>query len=114
MWRKDPTSPKFRDKFPYTLKLGVDTAGQSLLPFRPDDTSGNQILVTEAYDYMFHRLLGLRQRDRGKNKGAVLTGQPGIGVFLNQTLTPYDDSPVHPFSRKNYLSEVHARAPGFS
>ena len=31
---------------------------------------------------MFYRLLHLRQHDMGNERGAVLTGQPGIGGAL--------------------------------
>jgi len=81
-WRDSSTSLKLLDKFPYVLELGVDQNGRTLLPFHGGDTSGNRILVTESYNNIFHRLLDLRQRDKGKNRGAVLTGQPGTGVSL--------------------------------
>jgi len=60
----------------------MNEKGKPLLPFRPDDTSENRILVTKSYDDTFHRLLNLRQRDRGKRRGVVLTGQPGTGASL--------------------------------
>jgi len=60
----------------------MNEKGKPLLPFRPDDTSENRILVTKSYDDTFYRLLHLRQRDRGKRRGAVLTGQPGTGASL--------------------------------
>jgi len=44
--------------------------------------SGSQILVTESYERMFHHLLLLRRDDEGSRKGAVITGQPGIGTPL--------------------------------
>lgn len=77
-WRGPPASSEFRDTFPYTLGLGVD----AILPFNSHDTSENRIVVTKSYDDMFHRLLRLRRRDYGRSKGAVLTGQPGIGTPL--------------------------------
>ena len=40
------------------------------------------ILVTEAYEKMFHHLLLLRGEDRRDHGGAVITGQPGIGTSL--------------------------------
>jgi hypothetical protein len=50
---------------------------------------------------MFHRLLDLRKDDEGDAKGAVFTGQPGIGASLSPDLhTPCNNSPAHPFSRK--------------
>ena len=66
-------------KFPYSLSLGKDG---TYLPFRLDSTSGGRILVTKSYDDMFHRLLRLRESDKGDKKGAVVTGQPGIGASL--------------------------------
>ena len=81
-WRDSSTSSKLLDKFPYILELGVDQKGTALLHFRASDTSGNRILVTEAYNNIFHRLLNLRRWDNGKSRGAVLTGQPGTGVSL--------------------------------
>jgi len=64
------------------LELGVGTEGKPLLPFHIGDTPRNQILVTKPYDEIFRRVLCLRQRDRGKGRGVVLTGQPGIGASL--------------------------------
>ena len=57
--------------FPYVLELGINEKDKPLLPFRPDDTSENRILVAKSYDDTFHPLLNLRQRDRGKRRGAV-------------------------------------------
>jgi hypothetical protein len=79
-WRDGSTRPKFSDKFPYTLSLGMDSIGRSLMPFHPNATSGAQILITKAYDDIFHRILRFRAIDTGHNRGVVLTGQPGIGV----------------------------------
>ena len=70
------------DQFPYVLQLGVNSDGDSLLPFRSGDTFRGQILVTKSYEKMFYRLLRLRRNDEGKTKGAVITGQPGVGAFL--------------------------------
>ena len=64
------------------LKLGVDPEGDSLPPFHDGDTSENRILVTKSYDNMFYRLLWLRQRDKRDTKGAVVTGQPGVGASI--------------------------------
>ena len=79
-WRYDSTRPKFSDKFPYTLSLGTDSRGAPLMPFNLNATLGAQILITKAYDDMFHRILDFRATDTGSNRGVVLTGQPGIGV----------------------------------
>ena len=99
--------------FPYLLSLGVNEHGASLLPFRPISTSRNQIVVTKSYDDMLHRLLHLRMKDTGDVRGAVITGQPGVGAYYNWIPTPCN-SPAHPFSRKNYLPKVHARIAAFS
>jgi hypothetical protein len=81
-WRDDSANSKFRTEFPYILEFGVGPKHHSHLRFHVDDTLGGRIVVTKAYDDMFHRLLLLRHRDAGSNIGAVLTGQPGIGVSL--------------------------------
>ncbi len=81
-WRDRSSGSNFLDQFPYKLSLGVDGLGASLLPFGAGSTSENRILVTKSYDTMYHRLLLLRQDDEGDAKGAVLTGQPGIGASL--------------------------------
>jgi hypothetical protein len=76
----EPTESIFGSTFPYKLSLTADSDSISPLPFVPNSVCRNQILVTRAYDDMFHRLLRLRMDDKGDTKGAVLTGQPGIGV----------------------------------
>ena len=80
-WREN-TNLEYGDTFPYKLSLGVDPTGTSLLPFRPNETLGGLVLVTKPYDDMFHRLLYLRGGDMGTTRGAVVTGQPGIGASL--------------------------------
>lgn len=113
-WRKDSARSRFRRTFPYKLSLGADSKGVSLLPFRRRSMLGDQILVTKSYEDTFHRLLGLRDNDKGDTRGVVLTGQPGIGTPYDQILVPCDNSPVYPFSRKINFSYVHARATYFS
>jgi len=81
-WSDISASPKFLNKFPYKLSLGVDSDGAPLLPFRSSRTLGNQILVIEAYDKIFDRLMVLRKKDKGTTRGAVLTGQSGTGASL--------------------------------
>ena len=88
-WDKSSSGSKFRNKFPYELSLGAhepppgaDSKDVPLLPFRKDSLSGDKILVTKPYDDMFHRLLDLRNNDKGYRRGAVLAGQPGIGGSL--------------------------------
>jgi len=75
-WRKIPTDFYSHDTFPCELLLGVG------VPFRPDSTLENRILVTKSYDDMFHRISDLRKNDKGRHRGVVLTGQPGIGASL--------------------------------
>ena len=79
-WDDESSSSKFRKEFPYELSLGTDQYGRSLLPFRDGSISGDKIVVTKSYDDMFHRLLRLRNKPYGR--GAVITGQPGIGGSL--------------------------------
>ena len=81
-WRDSSTSSKSLNAFPYVLELGVDPESKSLLPFHVGDTPGNRILVTKSYDDMFRRVLYLCQCDKGKDRGVVLAGQPGIGASL--------------------------------
>ena len=57
---------------------------------------------------MLCRLLHLRNRDKGRTRGAVLTGQPGIGGSHDHIITRCDGSLAHLFSRKNHVPEVHA------
>ena len=52
------------------------------LPINPTGTTGNKILVTRAYEDMYHRLLRLHGNDKGRTQGAVITGQPGIGALI--------------------------------
>ena len=81
-WSDSSASKRFLKKFPYKLSLGVDSRGTPLLPFHSRSTSGNQIVVTKAYDKIFDRLMALREEDEGDDIGAVLTGQPGTGASL--------------------------------
>ena len=84
-WDDKSSRSKFLEtKFPYELSLGAhepppgaDSKGVPLLPFRNEIMSGDKILVTKSYDDMFHRLVRLRNEYEGR--GAVITGQPGIG-----------------------------------
>jgi len=80
-WSSSGARSNFSDTFPYKLSLG---GGSSISP------GGKPILVTDAYDKMLHRLSRLRENDRkgGRIKGAVITGQPGIGASLTR-------SPLH-------------------
>jgi len=86
-WRNSSASSKFLNIFPYELSFGVDQDEASPLPFCSYSTSGNQILVTKSYEDMFHRMLRLRNYDRGTSRGMVLTGQPGTGA--SQRLDPH-------------------------
>jgi hypothetical protein len=87
-WRKSSSGSKFANKFPYKLSLGVAPHSTSRLPFGSIRTLGNQIVVTRSYEDMFHRLLRFRKDDTGTKRGAVLTGQPGIGTSLQPDLHP--------------------------
>ena len=86
-WHNKTRDSEFLNKFPYKLSFGVTSRGKSLAPYCPDP-AGGQILVTKAYDDMFHRLLGLRMEDRGHRRGAVITGQSGTGGLPSVTRSP--------------------------
>jgi len=77
-WRKPHPVVDFpnKSKQPHELLLGTDVR------FSPP--VGNQILVTQAYERMFHRLLTIRGEDSGTTKGAVVTGQPGTGASVTR------------------------------
>ena len=87
-WRGSPPycEPQFPDRFestyPYKLSLGKSESGEPLLPFCSDSILGDQIVVTESYMHMLHRILYLRSWDKGREKGVVVTGQPGTGASL--------------------------------
>ena len=77
-WYDRPGSG-FLGEVPYKLSFGNE-GDKSFMP-RDFSTSQNKILVTASYNDAFHRLLRLRRDDDvGDTKGAVLTGQPGVGV----------------------------------
>jgi hypothetical protein len=76
-WRNNSTNPELLNRRPYKLSLGVNPED---VPFYTRNASASQILVTEAYDDVYHRLLLRRKNDPGDERGAVLTGQPGIGA----------------------------------
>jgi hypothetical protein len=80
LWRNSSTRPAFPNKVPEILNLGLSSKGEPLLDYHPKGTVGSRILITKSYEDMFHRLLYLRQRDKGDSTGAVLTGQPGTGA----------------------------------
>ena len=79
-WDDKSSSSNFSEQYPYELSLGMDKYGESLLPFRDGSILGDKILVTKSYDDMFQRILCLRNENCGR--GAVITGQPGIGGSL--------------------------------
>ena len=83
--RDGSAGPKFLDNFPHRLSLGVKPDGTELLPFRSGSTLGGEILITELYDKLYHRILDFRKNGKGDTKGVVLTRQPGTGV------SPYPD-----------------------
>jgi len=76
-WYDSTARSNFGKKFPYELAFGVG------LTISPTGT----ILVTEAYDKMYRRLLLLREADRvGPTvRGAVVIGQPGAGAPLTRS-----------------------------
>ena len=112
-WYGQSTDSITHSKFPYVASLGpVD--GKCILPFSPDGTSGNRILVIKSYEDIYLRILRLREVDEGDDKGAVITGQPGSGVSPCQIPTLCGSSLDHPFSRENYLPELRSRAAAFS
>ena len=76
-WYNRPGS-EFLRKTPYCLSLGIKGNKSPLPP--GSSVSLNEILVTASYNDAFHRLLRLREGDVGVTKGAVLTGQPGVGA----------------------------------
>jgi len=87
-WLKSSSSTKFLDTFPYELSFGpIPKTTEALLPFHPSRMLGNQILVTESYNRILHRLLRLRSRDMdmGDTCGALLTGQPGTGASMSRS-----------------------------
>ena len=84
-WRDSPTASKFLNTFPYNLSLGADENHMSFLPFHPNDTSGDWILITKSYEEMFRRILRLRNEYGEMIRGVVLNGQPGTG----ESLLPY-------------------------
>jgi len=77
-WYPPAARLNFRTEFPYELSLGPDS---TVSP------TGTTILVTEAYDKMYRRLLHLREVDRvGPTvRGAVVTGQSGVGAPLTRS-----------------------------
>jgi len=78
-WRDRSHGSAILDVFPYALSHGLDLG--EVAPFARNAAPIRQILVTEAYNNMFHRLLSHRlSSDTGESKGAVLLGQPGIGA----------------------------------
>ena len=76
-WYNRPGS-EFLNETPYCLSLGIK-GNEFPLPLGSSPPL-EKILVTASYNDAFHRLLRLREGDTGSNKGAVLTGQPGVGA----------------------------------
>ncbi|KAF9779812.1 hypothetical protein BJ322DRAFT_1086617 [Thelephora terrestris] len=117
-WLAQPPNPKFSKTAPYELSIGADKHGTPLLPFHAADSSQGKILVTESYEYTFIRILYLRERDLGRARGVVLTGQPGTGktTFLKymlvrllsarQVVLLYEKSGIYLF----YLGQVYFSA----
>lgn len=82
-WRNNGSGGSYFSLSIIKLSLGgaVNSRGKSSLPSRweKESASGNRILATKSYDDFFRRL---RQRDCGLARGAVITGQPGVGTFF--------------------------------
>ena len=84
-WRGNPAAHTFGNNFPPKFSLGEHSPLFGTLR--------ENILVTESYDKMFHRLLLLRRTPVPSTEGVVITGQPGIGAstrldrFLVRQLT---------------------------
>jgi len=110
-WRDSSTSSKLLNAFPYMLELGVDPEGKPLLSFRIGNTSGNQILVTKSCFIAY--CISASMIWEMKEEQCSLGSPASVGLY-GQIPTPCDNSPAHPFSRKNYLPEVHARAADFN
>jgi len=108
--RNSSTGPTPSNDFPYQISLGTNPDGEELLPFHSGDTLGGQILVTESYDKLFHRILNFRRQDKGWRP----LGSLAPVRLCDQTPTPRDNSPAHPSPRKNYLPQVHAHTVAFS
>ena len=80
-WRGGTNKSKFLHEFPYRLSLGMG-GNKRFIPLSIPTKHGNEILVTESYEKTFHHLLLLRKLDKGSRRGAVITGQAGIGAPL--------------------------------
>ena len=84
-WYKSPTDPNPLDTFPYDSTF-LEKCPYELslppLPFRSTGEPGQRILITKTHEEMFRSLLYLRQKGKGRQRGAVLTGEHGIGVSL--------------------------------
>jgi hypothetical protein len=74
-WRD--RSGDFNKTPPYKLRFG---RGVKPPLFVGNTDLESEILVTESYQGFFDRLLRLRASDPGIG-GAVITGQPGTGVY---------------------------------
>jgi len=90
-WRDSSTSSKFINTFPYMLELGVDPEGNCCIAYC---ISAN--VITE-------------NPEEWRSPGSPVSMH-----LYDQIPTPCDDSPAHPFSRRNCLSKVHASAADFS
>jgi len=77
-WRSDPF--RMSSNFPHTLGLGADSRG-SLLRFHPEGPVNSEIVVNQAYENTYNRILTLRGT-KSKRRAVVLTGQPGVGASL--------------------------------
>ena len=74
-WHTEPLQQS--SKFPYIMSLGTDRRDY-LLSFGADLAAAN-IVVTEAYEAMYHRIVNIREGWES-DIGVLLTGEEGIGV----------------------------------
>jgi len=82
-WRGNFNKSEFLQQFPYPLSLEIDrTEDGAFIPLPLPTESGSQILVTESYEKNVPSPVAYPQSERGSRKGAVITGQPEIGVSL--------------------------------
>ena len=72
-WRSEPLQQSSR--YPYVVALETDDVVRSFLW---SGVTVNKIIVTEAYEAMYHRIVNIREDQSGR--GVLLTGQPGIGT----------------------------------
>ena len=106
-WRGSPNDPNFSLEFPYLLPDNENLGAPPV--FRPRINMENQILVTRAYDVMFHRLLTHRILFKKSITGALITGQPGIGAFPSSDPVRQTHHRTHAAGKTTFLNFMFAR-----